>query len=36
MDKRNYVNGLAEEAEQAAGSGNTRQLYDTTWTLAGK
>jgi len=36
MDKRNYINGLAKEAEQAADSGNTRQLYDTTRTLAGK
>ena len=36
MDKRNYINGLAKEAEQAADSGNMRQLYDTTRKLAGK
>ena len=30
MDKRNYINGLAKEAEQAADSGNIRQMYDTT------
>ena len=34
MDKRNYINGLAKEAEQAADSGNMRQLYDTTSKLA--
>ena len=36
MDKRNYINGLAKEAEQAADSGNTRQLYDTTRKLGRK
>jgi len=36
VDKRNYTNGLAKEAEQAADSGNMRQLYDTTRKLAGK
>ena len=36
MDKRNYINGLAKEAEQAADSGNMRPLYDTTSKLAGK
>jgi len=36
MDKRNYINGLAKEAEQAADSGSIRQLYDTTRELAGK
>ena len=35
-DKRTFVDGLAEEAEQAAGSGNLKQLYDTTRKLAGK
>lgn len=35
-DKRNFVDGLAEEAEQAAGSGNLKQLYETTRKLAGK
>jgi hypothetical protein len=36
MDKRNYIYGLAKEAEQAADSGNMRQMYDTTRKLAGK
>ena len=36
IDKRNYINGLAKEAKQAADSGNMRQLYDTTSKLAGK
>ena len=36
MDKQNYICCLAEEAEQAAGSGNMRQQYDTTRKLAGK
>ena len=35
-DKRNYIDGLAEAAEQAAGAGNMRGLYDTTKKLAGK
>jgi len=30
MDKRNYINSLAKEAEQAADRGNMRQPYDTT------
>jgi len=36
MDKRNYINSMAKEAEQAADSGNMRQLYDTTRKLASK
>ena len=36
IDKGNYFNSLEEEAEQAAGSRNMRQLYDTTRKLAGK
>ena len=35
-DKRDFVEGLAEEAEKAAASRNTKQLYDTTKKLAGK
>ena len=35
-DKRDFVEGLAEEAERAAASRNMRQLYDTTKKLAGK
>ena len=35
-DKRSYIDRLAEEAEQAAGSGNLKQLYDTTRKLSGK
>ena len=35
-DKRNFVEGLAEEAERAAASRNMKQLYDTTKKLAGK
>jgi len=36
MNKRNFINSLAKEAEQGAGSGNMRELYDTTNKLAGK
>ena len=36
MDKQNYINGMAKEAEQAADNGNMRQLYDPTRKLAGK
>ena len=35
-DKRNFVQGLAQEAEKAAASRNMQQLYDTTRKLAGK
>ena len=36
MDKRNYIDSLAEEAKQAAGRGNMKELYDTTRKLSGK
>ena len=35
-DKRDFVEGLAKEAERAAASRNMKQLYDTTKKLAGK
>ena len=35
-DKRNFVEGLAQETEKAAASRNMKQLYDTTRKLAGK
>ena len=35
-DKRDLVEGLAEEAERAAARRNMKQLYDTTKKLAGK
>ncbi|KAI0235174.1 hypothetical protein LSAT2_014355 [Lamellibrachia satsuma] len=35
-DKRNFVEGLAQEAEKAAAGRNMKQLYDTTRKLAGK
>ncbi len=35
-DKRDYIEGLAAEAEQAAYCGNMKQLYDTTKKLSGK
>ena len=35
-DKRDFVEGLAEEAERAAASGNMKRLYDTTKNSAGK
>ena len=35
-DKRDFVEGLAEEAERAAASRNMKQLYDTTKKLAGQ
>ena len=35
-DKRKYIDGLAEAAEQAAREGNMKGLYDTTKKLAGK
>ena len=35
-DKRDFVEGLAEEAERAAANRNMKQLYDTTKKLAGK
>ena len=35
-DKNDYIDGLAAEAEQAAYSGNMKQLYDTTKRLSGK
>ena len=33
---RNCINSLAKEAEEAAYSGNMKQLYDTTRKLSGK
>jgi hypothetical protein len=36
IDKRNYVEGLAAEAEEAIGSGNMKKLYDITKKLSGK
>ena len=33
-DKRDFVEGLAEEAERATASRNMKQLYDTTKKLA--
>jgi len=36
QDKRNYINRLALEAEEAAAKGNLRDLYDTTRKLSGK
>ena len=35
-DKHRYFENLATEAEQAAGSGNLKQLYDITRKLSGK
>ena len=35
-DKREYYEHLADKAEQAAKSGNMKELYDTTRKLAGK
>ena len=35
-DKRDFFEGLAEEAERAAASRNMKQVYDTTKKLAGK
>nr|KAG5699547.1 hypothetical protein BaRGS_033743 [Batillaria attramentaria] len=35
-DKRNFINGLAEEAETAAGQRNMKRLYEITRTLSGK
>ena len=35
-DKKNYINSLAKEAEEATYSGNMKQLYDTTRKLSGK
>lgn len=35
-DKQSYINNLAEEAEQAAVTGNMKQLYNTTKNLTGK
>ena len=35
-DKRDYIEGLAAEAEQAANCRNMKQLYDTTKRLSGK
>ncbi|XP_073714068.1 uncharacterized protein [Misgurnus anguillicaudatus] len=35
-DKRNYVDGLASEAEEAARNGNMKDLYSITKTLSGK
>ncbi|XP_012943956.1 uncharacterized protein LOC106013270 [Aplysia californica] len=36
QDKRNYVDDLAREAQEAAGAGNMRGLYETTKKLAGR
>ena len=36
IDKRNYLEGLAAEAEEAAGSGNMKKLYNITKKLSGK
>lgn len=35
-DKRNYIDNLAKEAEEAAEKGNMRELYGTTRKLSGK
>ncbi|KAL0165193.1 hypothetical protein M9458_040946 [Cirrhinus mrigala] len=35
-DKRDYINDLANQAEEAAGKGNQRDLYAVTRRLAGK
>ena len=35
-DKRNFVEGLTQEAEKAAASRNMKQIYDTTRKLDGK
>jgi hypothetical protein len=35
-DKRRYVENLATEAEEAAGKGNLKELYDVTKKLSGK
>ena len=35
-DRRKYTEDLAREAEQAAGSGNSKRLYELTKQLAGK
>ena len=35
-DKRDYFTFLATQAEDAAASGNMKDLYDTTKKLAGK
>ena len=34
--RKNYINSLAEETEEAAYSGNMKQLYDTSNKLSGK
>ncbi|XP_073668552.1 uncharacterized protein [Paramisgurnus dabryanus] len=36
LDKNNYLEGLASEAEEAAYHGNTRELYSTIHKLSGK
>ena len=35
-DKRDYIDNLASQAEEAAGQGNFKDLYLTTKKLAGK
>lgn len=35
-DKQNYIEALAQEAEEAAGENNLKELYMTTKKLAGK
>ncbi|RUS69130.1 hypothetical protein EGW08_023107 [Elysia chlorotica] len=36
QDKKNFIHELTEEAETAAGKGDTKRLYDITRTLSGK
>ena len=36
MDKRNFIEGLAQEAEDAAGKGNMKEVYRITKKLSGK
>nr|KAG5693770.1 hypothetical protein BaRGS_032454 [Batillaria attramentaria] len=35
-DKRDYIDNLANQAEEAAGKGNLKDLYQVTKKLAGK
>ena len=35
-DKQNYIEALAQEAEEAAGENNLKELYMTTKKLAGR
>ena len=36
MDKRNFIEGLAQEAEDAAGKGDMKEVYNITKKLSGK